>query len=246
MQLDPRESCKCVDEDIVDDLYTCEPPAVIEDEFDCDRFGNKICPKHPRRCPRGQRYDHDACTCVAEYQCEKLCRRGQTLDPREVCSCVDKSVVKDLYTCEPKPVMPHYPDYNSYGPYRPGRPSRPAPQYRPHRPGYGGYGPHAPHYGGHRPHRPSYSGYGVSHSSYSPHGGRPYVPHRPPRSREPYSQSWSPRSSYGPYQSGPYGYDMPSFRHGHSPYRGGFGPYHGGPQRYGGHRRPYGGRGYGW
>ena len=110
-KLDPRESCSCVDEDVVEALFECEPeddvappeppceltadqcgasefwivdrdscsckcdivcimtmridkdtcscvplepePKPLEDEFDCDMRGNKICPADPISCPFG-------------------------------------------------------------------------------------------------------------------------------------------------------------------------------------------------
>ena len=76
-------------------------PEPVEDDFDCDQDGNKICPAHPSKCPRGMRYDDEACMCMSPFQCMMMCPKGQKLDPRKGCECVDKSVVEDLYTCEP-------------------------------------------------------------------------------------------------------------------------------------------------
>ena len=40
--------------------------------------------------------------CFQPNQCYLRCLRGQNLDPRELCKCVDQSVIDGLYTCVPK------------------------------------------------------------------------------------------------------------------------------------------------
>lgn len=37
--------------------------------------------------------------CFPIMKCKKLCPFGQVLDPREICSCIDKSTYYDLYRC---------------------------------------------------------------------------------------------------------------------------------------------------
>ena len=131
--LDPRESCECVDQSIIDDLYKCDPPVLVDD-FDCNRRGEKICPDDPITCPTGTIYDDDACMCMQLIQCKIGCPMGQGLDPRESCECVDQSIIDDLYKCEPE--LKPFPDYRDYfypshGQYRPGPPQRPAHIHRP-------------------------------------------------------------------------------------------------------------------
>ena len=111
---DPRHDCKCTHKDEVDALYDhnydekCEKPKLMvsfikEPEmtlFDCDDEGNRIC-NIKMKCSEGQRWDEDACMCMSLMQCRKMCLGGKRLDPRESCKCVDKSIVEELYTCEP-------------------------------------------------------------------------------------------------------------------------------------------------
>ena len=85
-------SCQC---DIVciatmsvdKDTCSCVPiePEPMEDKFDCDKEGNKICPADPITCPQGNIYDDEACMCMSLIQCRRACPPGQGLDPRENC-----------------------------------------------------------------------------------------------------------------------------------------------------------------
>ena len=71
------------------------------DLFDCDYEGNKIC-NMKLECSKGKKWVEDACMCMSIWQCKRICAAGEDLDPRESCSCVDMSIVEDLYTCEPE------------------------------------------------------------------------------------------------------------------------------------------------
>ena len=110
---DPRHDCECIHRSEVDALYDhnydekCEKPqqtvGFIEEMtlFDCDSEGNKIC-NMKLECSKGQRWVEDTCMCMSIKHCFKMCPAGERLDPRESCSCVDMSIVEELYTCEPE------------------------------------------------------------------------------------------------------------------------------------------------
>ena len=68
-QLDPRESCKCVDNDVVDALYECET------EPEC-ALTTKDCPSE------NFSIDEENCECV----CDKFCIATMNLNP-DTCTC---------------------------------------------------------------------------------------------------------------------------------------------------------------
>lgn len=66
-QLDPREFCKCVPNEVVKELSTCEPPCTLTDD----------------QCPGPQfTVNKDTCQC----ECNLTCGANQYLDQRS-CSC---------------------------------------------------------------------------------------------------------------------------------------------------------------
>ena len=47
--------------------------------------------------------------CFSERKCRKSCPRGQSLDPREFCTCVFDFIIDELYKCDPLVIVPIVP-----------------------------------------------------------------------------------------------------------------------------------------
>jgi len=47
--------------------------------------------------------------CFSEKKCRKSCPRGQSLDPREFCTCVFDFIIDELYKCDPLAIVPIVP-----------------------------------------------------------------------------------------------------------------------------------------
>ena len=97
--LDPRESCSCVDQSVIDALYTCEPEKTepeLEHEIVCECGVGYHPIETDKTCEKGFRYDMDACKCMIEWNCKKGCGYGRRLDPTKFCTCIEESEYEKL------------------------------------------------------------------------------------------------------------------------------------------------------
>ena len=94
MRLDPRYSCSCVKQSVVDELYKCEPP---EPEI-AVCFGGIDIEETDKTCPRGYFYDMKTCRCLIKNNCNLFapCPNGGSLDPTRFCECVSADKYKEL------------------------------------------------------------------------------------------------------------------------------------------------------
>ena len=94
MSVDSK-TCQCVPiKDQFGNLLNPPQTSLISYEpetpnFTCNKDGNKICDWDTFQCPKGERYDDDACMCFPLAKCRRFCPQGQGLDPREFCDCID-------------------------------------------------------------------------------------------------------------------------------------------------------------